>query len=64
MVSVLLQVIMEMICTLVERKGKEEEEKKKAQDLLINFPVSPQMLRVLKTRLLKCRHQAEMNKGM
>lgn len=60
MVSVLLQVIMEMICTMVESK----REKKKAQELLINFTVSLRMLGVLKTRLLKCKHQDLMNNGM
>lgn len=59
MVSVLSQVIMEMICTLVERKKEE-----KAQELFINFTVSPQMIGVLKTRLLKCKHQDLMNNGM
>lgn len=44
--------------------GREKKGKKKAQELLINFTVSPQMLGVLKTRLLKCKHQDLMNNGM
>lgn len=43
--------------------GREKKEGK-AQELLINFTVSPQMLGVLKTRLLKCNHQDLMNNGM
>lgn len=52
-------IISKMICTMVEGKRK-----KRAKGLLINFTVSPQMLGVLKTRLLKCKHQDLMNNGM
>jgi hypothetical protein len=41
-----------------------EKGEKRAQELLINFTVSPQMLQVLKTGLLKCKHQDLMNNGM
>lgn len=55
MVSLLLQVIMEMICSRGER------EKQNPPELLINFTVSAQTGGVLKTRLLKCKHQGLMN---